>query len=67
MTDTGRNEPEKLLDVEEVAALLGLHPQSVYDMARSGEIQAFKVGREWRVRPSDLKAWQEAKAARGAA
>lgn len=62
MTDTGRNEPEKLLDVEEVASLLGIHPQTTYDMARSGEIRAFKVGREWRFRPSDVKAWQDEKA-----
>ena len=30
--------------------LLKLHPQTVYDMARGGELRAFKVGREWRLR-----------------
>jgi excisionase family DNA binding protein len=62
MTQAERNEPETLLEVEEVAALLKVHPQTVYDMARSGELRGFKVGRWWRFLPSDLKAWASAKA-----
>lgn len=62
-----RNEPEKLLSAEDVAALLGIHEKTVYDMARAGEIRAFKVGRIWRFRPSDVKEWQDAKAAGEAA
>ena len=48
MTDTKRNEPEKLLTVKAVADLLGVHPQTVYDLARSGELKARKVLSEWR-------------------
>lgn len=62
MAETDRNEPEKLLEVEDVARLLGLNPQKVYEMVRSGELRAFKIGRVWRLRPSDVKAWQDAKA-----
>lgn len=67
MPEQGRNEPEKLLDVDEVAALLGVHQQTVYDMARSGELRGFKVGRIWKFRPSDVSAWQAAKAEEPAA
>lgn len=66
MPENERNEPEKLLDVDEVAALLGLHSQTIYDMARTGELAGFKVGRVWKFRPSDVRAWQDAKAAAAA-
>ena len=63
MNPTESNEPEKLLTVEEVAALLGVHPQTVYDMARSGAIKARKIGRVWRFLPSDVSAYQRGEAA----
>ena len=56
------SQPEVLLDVDGVAAVLGLHQQTIYGMARSGELPSIRVGRTWRFRPSDLKAWQDAKA-----
>lgn len=54
----GRNEPEKLLEVEEVADLLRLHVKTVYEKARSGELPGVKIGRGWRFRPSDVAAYQ---------
>lgn len=59
MAEPDRNEPEKLLEVEDVARLLGFNPQKVYRMVRSGELRAFKIGRVWRLRPSDVAAYQE--------
>jgi excisionase family DNA binding protein len=50
--------PEKLLTVEEVAELLGVHPQTVYELVRSGTLAARKIGRVWRVRPSDVTTFQ---------
>ena len=45
------DEPEKLLSVGEVAALLGLHVQTIYDMARAGTLPSRKYGRVWRFLP----------------
>lgn len=67
MADTGRNEPEKMLTVAEVAALLGVHPQTVYDLARSGELPGRKVRSEWRFLPSDVAAYQKSGPTEGAA
>ena len=63
MIDRESNQPEQLLDVDQVAALLGLHQQTIYTMARSGELRGIRAGRSWRFRPSDVRAWQEEKAA----
>lgn len=63
MADTESNEPEKLLTPKEVAGLLSCSVQTVYDMARSGELVALKVRSEWRFRPSDVSAFQRQGAA----
>ena len=39
---------EHAVNVATVAAHLGLHPQTVYTHAQSGEIPGFRVGRQWR-------------------
>lgn len=45
------SESDRLLDAEEKAAHLGLHPDTLARMARDGRIPgAMKVGREWRFR-----------------
>jgi excisionase family DNA binding protein len=49
----------ELLAVSEVAAYLGLHRATVVDFARRGKLPAFKVGREWRFRADDIRAWLE--------
>ena len=50
---------EKLLSVNDVAELLGLHPQTVRDFAGDGKLPGFKVGRAWRFKPSDIEAYLE--------
>ena len=44
----------------------GIHQQTVYQWARSGELPAIKVGRVWRFRPSDMAEWQGARVAEAA-
>ena len=44
------DDPGRLLDADEKAQQLGLHPDTVVRMARAGRIWAKKVGREWRFR-----------------
>ncbi len=48
-----------LLDVKQVAEYLGLHRVTVVDFARSGRLPAFKVGREWRFRADEIRAWMD--------
>ncbi|MFA5844136.1 MAG: helix-turn-helix domain-containing protein [Coriobacteriia bacterium] len=46
-----------LWDVARVAAYLGVTERTVYNKVRASELPAVKVGRLWRVRPSDLEDW----------
>ena len=50
---------EPLLDSEEAAALLKIHPKTLQKMARSGEISGIHIGKLWRFRASALKEWLE--------
>jgi len=45
---------EQLLDAAGKAAQLGLHRDTLARMARTGRIEALKIGREWRYREGDL-------------
>jgi excisionase family DNA binding protein len=47
--------PARLLDAREAAALLGLHPDTLVKMARTGRVWAQKAGREWRFRADRLE------------
>ncbi|NLJ61599.1 MAG: helix-turn-helix domain-containing protein [Firmicutes bacterium] len=44
------------MNAEEVADLLRVSNQTVYNLARSGKLPAAKVGREWRFRRDEILA-----------
>ncbi len=44
-------------DAEAAQFLGGLHRKTVQRMARRGELPAFRIGRYWRFRASELSAW----------
>lgn len=48
---------ERLLDSEQAAELMQLHPETVKRRARRGEIPAVKIGKVWRFRASGLEAY----------
>jgi len=48
---------EPLIDAQDAARLLRLHPVTVREMAARGEIPAMRIGRVWRFRSSSLDAW----------
>jgi excisionase family DNA binding protein len=48
-----------LLDSEEAAALIKIHPKTLQKMARLGEVVAIHVGKLWRFRRSALNRWLE--------
>jgi excisionase family DNA binding protein len=54
---------EQLLDSDEAAALLKIHPKTLQKMARNGEITGVQVSRLWRFRASVLNEWLEHKMA----
>ena len=48
IADGGAGEKPDFLALPEVAALLKVSHQTIYNMVRDGRLQAQKVGREWR-------------------
>ena len=48
---------EPLLDSEEAAALLKIHPKTLQKLARNGEVAAIQIGKLWRFRASALDQW----------
>jgi len=50
---------DKIMTIEEVARYLSLHELTVRRLAREGEIPAFKIGRQWRVKKNLLDRWIE--------
>lgn len=47
------------MTIDDVAKYLSLHPLTVRRLAKDGEIPAFKVGRQWRVKRRLLDQWLE--------
>jgi excisionase family DNA binding protein len=50
---------EKLLNIEEIAEILGLEYKTIYRLIRNGELPAAKVGRVYRVSKADLESFLE--------
>ncbi len=48
---------EEILDVEGVARALGVSTRTIYNLARSGDIPAMRVGREWRFVRRNIIEW----------
>lgn len=48
---------EEVLKLKDVAALLKVGEKTVYSMAQTGELPAFKVRGQWRFSRKDIDAW----------
>lgn len=48
-----------VMTLEQTAEYLHLHPVTLRDKARKGEIPAAKIGREWRFSRAQVLAWVE--------
>src|SRR5579863_665992 len=48
---------ERVLNTEEAAALLQIHPKTLQRMARQRSVPAFRIGDLWRFRASALDEW----------
>lgn len=53
----GRIDREPLLDSNQAAAILKVHPRTLQRLVHRGEINAIHVGKLWRFKPSALTAW----------
>ena len=49
--------PEPLLDTDQAAAIMRIHPKTLQRMARQGLVPGFRVGDLWRFRASALDDW----------
>ncbi len=50
-----------MLDIEAAATCLGVSVSTVRRLVRSGDLPAFRVGRQLRFRPEDIDAYIESK------
>lgn len=49
--------PEPLLDTDQAAAIMRIHPKTLQRYARQGLICGFQLGTMWRFRASDIERW----------
>jgi excisionase family DNA binding protein len=50
---------DEVLTIKDVAQLLKVGEKTVYSMAQTGELPAFKVRGQWRFSRKDIDAWIE--------
>lgn len=49
--------PDPLLDTDEAAAVMKIHPKTLQKLARGGTIHGIRVGKLWRFRASHIQDW----------
>jgi excisionase family DNA binding protein len=55
---------ERFLSLEDVAERLQVSDRTVRRWVKDGKLAAYKPGREWRIRPSDLEEFLESRKVR---
>jgi excisionase family DNA binding protein len=53
---------DQVFTIKDMAVILKLAEKTVYSMAQRGELPAFKVRGQWRVRRVDFERWLEERA-----
>lgn len=48
-----------MLSLKQAAKILGVHWKTVYNHVVSGKLKAYKIGRQWRIKPEDLTEYME--------
>jgi excisionase family DNA binding protein len=49
--------PEPLLDTDQAAAIMRIHPKTLQKYARKGVVKGFQLGTMWRFRASEIDRW----------
>lgn len=57
MTDEGNAREDRWLSVEQIAEYVGVSRDTVYAWLASGRMPGYKVGRQWRVKMSEVDGW----------
>jgi len=60
--ENANEQRNEILDSEEAAAILKIHPKTLQRMARSGQLPGFQIGKLWRFHRSRLHEWLDEKA-----
>ncbi len=56
-TASERFMPEPLLDSDQAAAIMQIHPKTLQRYARQGIVRGFQLGTMWRFRASEIERW----------
>lgn len=49
--------PERLLDSDEAASIMKVHPKTLQKLARKGIVRGIHIGKLWRFRASTIEEW----------
>ncbi len=49
--------PERLLDSDEAASIMNVHPKTLQKLARKGIVRGVHIGKLWRFRASTIEEW----------
>ncbi len=49
--------PERLLDSDEAARIMNVHPKTLQKLARKGVVRGLHIGKLWRFRASAIEDW----------
>jgi excisionase family DNA binding protein len=52
-----RDLPEPLLDSDEAASIMKIHPKTLQKLARKGIVRGVHIGKLWRFRLSEIERW----------
>ena len=63
---SGRQSGDRLLTVAEVAATMRVSNMTVYRLIKSGDLAALRVGKNYRIRESDMDRYLEQRQVEGA-
>lgn len=56
--------PQRALNTQEVADILGVTTYTVHELLRDGRLPGFKIKSQWRIRPHELENFMQAKQAK---
>lgn len=56
---SARFAPEPLLDSDQAAAIMQIHPKTLQKLARKGIVRGIHIGKLWRFRATDIDRWIE--------
>ena len=54
---TAHDLPEPLLDSDEAASIMKIHPKTLQKLARKGIVRGVHIGKLWRFRASEIEQW----------